>query len=217
MSTNSEPATPTSLPTGSSRPDPTQGREAIKRIYSAAINLTALDAEIGSIAEMLSDEDPEVVAQATADLEILLAGQEDSQLTLIDRCDTALCIADVLIGQAAMRRAQSKRLQALAQADETLIERLQTVSIKLLRLAHPDKNSISLPMHELKSRKSQAVIVNEDITSDDYVDPEKLPENLRRVTYAPDKTAIKDFLKAGGVYKGLALENRRSWSIDGAK
>jgi len=184
MSTNSEPATPTSLPTGSSRPDPTQGREAIKRIYSAAINLTALDAEIGSIAEMLSDEDPEVVAQATADLEILLAGQEDSQLTLIDRCDTALCIAD---------------------------------AIKLLRLAHPDKNSISLPMHELKSRKSQAVIVNEDITTDDYVDPEKLPENLRRVTYAPDKTAIKDFLKAGGVYKGLALENRRSWSIDGAK
>jgi hypothetical protein len=217
MSTNSEPATPTSPPTGLSRPDPTQGREAIKRIYSAAINLTALDAEIGSIAEMLSDEDPEVVAQAAADLEILLAGQEDSQFTLIDRCDTALSIADVLIGQAAMRRAQSKRLQALAQADEALIERLQTVSIKLLRLAYPDKNSISLPMHELKSRKSQAVIVNEDITSDDYVDPEKLPENLRRVTYAPDKAAIKDFLKAGGVYKGLALENRRSWNIDGAK
>jgi len=217
MSTNSEPATPTSPPTGLSRPDPTQGREAIKRIYSAAINLTALDAEIGSIAEMLSDEDPEVVAQATADLEILLAGQEDSQLTLIDRCDTALSIADVLIGQAAMRRAQSKRLQALAQADEALIERLQTASIKLLRLAHPGRNSISLPMHELKSRKSQAVIVNEDITSDDYVDPEKLPEKLRRVKYEPDKTAIKDFLKAGGVYKGLALEDRRSWSIDGAK
>ena len=217
MSTNSALATPTSPPIVSSRPDPTRGGEAIKRIYSAAIQLTALDAEIGSLAEMLSDEDPEVVAQATTDLEALLAGQESSQLALVERCDAALSIADVLIGQAAMRRAQSKRLQALAQADEDLIERLQTVSIKLLRLAHPDQKKISLPMHELKFRPSEAVVINEDETSDDYVDPEKLPESLRRVKYEPDKTAIKAFLRGGGVYKGLALEKRRNWSVDSAK
>ena len=211
MSTSSALATPTSPPTVSSRPDPQRGSEAIKRIYSAAIQLTALDAEIGSLAEMLSDEDPEVVAQATADLETLLAGQESSQLALVERCDTALSIADVLIGQAAMRRAQSKRLQALAQADEDLIERLQAVSIKLLRLAHPERKKISLPMHELKSTPSEAVVVDDD------VDPEGLPENLRRVKYEPDKTAIKAFLKAGGVHKGLTLEKRRSWKVDSAK
>lgn len=217
MSTSSELATQTSPPTGSSRPDPTRGSEAIKRVYSAAIKLTALDAEIGSLAEMLDDEDPEVVAQATADLEALLAGQEDSQLTLIERCDTCLSIADVLIGQAAMRKAQAKRLQALAQKDEAMIERLQTVAIKLLRLAHPNQNKISLPMHELKSTPSEAVIVDDDETSDTYVDPERLPAELRRVKYEPDKTAIKAFLKAGKNFPGLSLEKRRSWKVDAPK
>jgi len=211
-STSSALATPTPPQTGSSLPAPAQGAEAIRRIYSAAIQLSALDAEIGSLAEMLGDEDPEVVGQATADLEALLLGQEGGQLALIERCDTALSIADVLVGQAAMRRAQSKRLQALAQADEALLERLQDTAIKMLRLAHPDQTRISLPMHELKSRKSEAVVVDEDI-----VDPEKLPEDLRRVTYAADKAAIKTFLKAGGTHPGLALEKRTSWSVDSAK
>jgi hypothetical protein len=194
-----------------------RGAEAIKRVYSAAFQLTALDAEIGSLAEMLEDEDPEVVTQATADLEALLAGQEDSQLTLIERCDTCLSIADVLLGQAAMRRAQSKRLQALAQKDEAMLERLQSISVKLLRLAHPDQKKISLPMHELKSTASEAVVVDEDVTSVDCIDPEKLPEDLRRVKYEVDKTAVKAFLKAGGTHPGLSLEKRTSWKVDSAK
>lgn len=198
-------------------PSRAAGADAVRRIYGAAINLSALNGEIGSLAEMLYDEDPEVVEQATADLEALLLAEEGGKVALIERCDQALAMADVLIGQAALRRAQSKRLQALAQADEVLIEKLQSVSIKVLRLAHPDVTRISLPMHELKSRKSEALIVDEDETSDTYVDPKKLPEELQRIKIEVDKTAAKAFLKAGGKYAGLSIEERRNWSVDQPK
>jgi hypothetical protein len=185
--------------------------EALRRIYSAAIKFSVLDCEIGSIAEMLADEDPEVVERATADLEALLLSQEDGRDALTQRCDAALALADVLIGQAAMRRSQSKRLQALAQSDETMVERLQEISIKVLRLAHPSQHRISLPMHELKSRKSTAVAINEE-----EIAPEDLPDDLVRIKREFVRTAIKQFLQAGGTHKGLALEDRRCWKVDGS-
>ena len=186
------------------------GAEALRRIYSAAIDLSILDSEIGSVAERLADEDVEVVEQATADLEALLLSQEDGRETLAQRCDAALALADILIGQAAMRRSQSKRLQALAQADEIVIERLQEISIKVLRLAHPGQHRISLPTHELKSRKSTSVNINEE-----EIAPEDLPEDLVRIKREFDRTAIKQFLQAGGTHRGLALEERRCWKVDG--
>lgn len=191
--------------------------DALRRIYGAAIDLSAVAGEMGSLAEMLYDDDPEVVEQATADLEALLLAEESGKTSLVERCDQALALADVLIGQAALRRAQSNRLQALAQADEALIEKLQAVSIKVLRLAHPNDTRISLPMHEIRSRSSEAVVIDDDETSCTYVDLEKLPRELQRVKIEPDKTAIKAFLKAGGRYAGLSLEKRRNWSVDGAK
>lgn len=198
-------------------PSRAAGADALKKIYGAAIELSALNGEIGSLADMLSDEDPEVVEQATADLEALLLAEEGGKAVLVERCDMALAMADMLVGQAAVRRAQSKRLQVLAQADEALIEKLQTVAIKVLRLAHPDATRISLPMHELKSRKAEAVVIDDDETSDTYVDPEKLPKELQRIKIELDKTAAKAFLKAGGKFPGLSLEKRRSWSVDQPK
>lgn len=198
-------------------PSPAAGADALRRIYGASINLSALNSEIGSLAEMLYDEDPEVVEQATADLEALLLAEEDGKAALIDRCDQALAIADVLVGQAALRRAQSKRLQVLAQADEALIEKLQAVAIKVLRLAHPDDTRISLPAHEIKSRASEAVEIDANPDSDTFVNPEKLPTELVRTKVEPDKAAIKAFLKAGGRFPGLSLVKRLNWSVDQPK
>jgi len=211
-STSSELATKTSPPTAPSA-GPDQARKAIGSIYFAGIQLSSLDAEIGSLAEMLEHEDPKVVAQATADLEELLAAQEEGRGMLVDRCDRALAIADVLIGQASARRAMAKRLTALAQADEARIEKLQSLAISMVTLAHPGQKRVSLPLHDLASRKSEAVVIDVDPDSKTFVDPEKLPAELRRVKYEPDKTAIKTFLKAGGTFKGLSLEQRTSWSV----
>ncbi len=201
-------AAPTAAPTASLTPRPTSA-EAIRRIYAAGIQLSVVESEIGSLAEMLADGDPEVVAHATAELEAKLAAEEGGRLALVERCDAALALADMLIGQSALRRAQAKRLQTLAQTDEAQIERLQEIAIKVLRLAHPSDTRITLPMHELKSRKSEVVAIDEDLVA-----PEKLPEKLRRTKYEFDKTAIKDFLKKGGTYEGLSLVQRRNWSVD---
>jgi hypothetical protein len=215
-STSSGPDTPASPQPASSTGQPLaldsakQARKAIGSIYFAGIQLSSLDAEIGSLAEMLEDEDPDVVAQATADLEELLAAQEEGSAMLVDRCDRALAIADVLIGQSSARRAMAKRLTALAQADELRVERLQEAAIKMVRLAHPNQKNISLPMHELKSRPSVAVAIDEDLVSPT---DENFPEDLVRVKKEFDKTAIKAFLKAGGVIEGLSLEKRINWNV----
>jgi hypothetical protein len=157
---------------------------------------------------MLEHEDPEVVVQATTDLEELLAAQEEGRGMLVDRCDRALAIADVLIGQASARRAMAKRLTALAQADEIRIEKLQALAIKMVTLAHPGQKRVSLPLHDLASRSSTAVTIDEDL-----VDVSDVPAELVRIKRELDKTAIKAFLKAGGRYPGLSLEQRTNWSV----
>ena len=185
-----------------------QARRAISSIYFAGIQLSSLDAEIGSLAEMLEHEDPEVVAQATADLEELLSAQEQGRGMLVERCDRALAIADVLIGQASARRAMAKRLAALAQTDEARIEKLQALAIKMVTLAHPGQKRVSLPLHDLASRSSTAVTIDENL-----VDTNSLPDELVRIKREFDKAAIKTFLKAGGTLSGLSLEQRTSWSV----
>jgi hypothetical protein len=157
---------------------------------------------------MLEHEDPEVVTQATTDLEELLAAQEEGRGMLVERCDRALAIADVLIGQASARRAMAGRLTALAQADEARIEKLQALAIKMVTQAHPYQKNVSLPMHDLASRKSTAVVIDEGLVS-----PTTIPRELVRIKHEFDKTAIKDFLKKGGTLPGLSLEQRTSWSV----
>ena len=188
-----------------------QSRPTLGSIYVAGIHLSAIDGEIGRLAELLENDDPEIAATAIKDLEALLAAQEEGREVLVERCDRALAIADLLLGQAASRRAMAKRLTAIAQADEARVERLQDLAINMAILAHPAQKRISLPMHDLVSRKSTAVVCDEEIVA-----PEDLPDELVRVKREFDKTAIKAFLTKGGKREGLSLEQRLNWKVEGA-
>jgi hypothetical protein len=157
---------------------------------------------------MLGDEDPEVVAAATAEMEALLAASEERGLSLVNRCDEALAVADVLIGQAQARRNMAKRLIALAQRDEHRIERVQDVALKVLRAKFPNNKTIELPMHELRSRKSSALWIDEE-----KVDIDSLPENCVRVKKEFDKTAIKAAIKAGQSFEGIEVQERINWNV----
>ena len=62
------------------------------------------------------------------------------------------------------------------------------------------------PNHELSSRKSQAVVIDDE----QALEPEWLTV---KTTSQPDKAAIKEALKAGQQIPGAQLLSRRSWRI----
>jgi len=75
--------------------------------------------------------------------------------------------------------------------------------------AHPAAahlHTLLVSNHELTSRKSQAV----EIDDEDALDPQWLSFST---TSKPNKTAIKDALKAGQLICGAQLLSRRSWRI----
>jgi hypothetical protein len=70
----------------------------------------------------------------------------------------------------------------------------------------PASTRFSFPNHELTSRKSQAV----EIDDEEALAPEWLAITT---TSKPDKAAIKEALKAGHLIPGAQLISRRSWRI----
>ena len=70
------------------------------------------------------------------------------------------------------------------------------------------KKALETPAFSIRLRKSTAVIITNE---------EDLPSQLMRekTTYAPDKLAIGDQLKAGEVVPGAELEHRTSLTITG--
>jgi hypothetical protein len=86
--------------------------------------------------------------------------------------------------------AQSKRLAALAGGDTSRSDALEESLIFVLTQLQSSATRFSFPNHELSSRKSQAVVID---------DKEALaPEWLAVTTTSnPDKAAIKEALKAG--------------------
>ena len=78
--------------------------------------------------------------------------------------------------------------------------------IFVLTQLQPAATRFSFPNHELSSRKSQAVVIDDE----QALDPEWLAVNT---TTQPDKAAIKEALKAGQQITGAQLLSRRSWRI----
>lgn len=76
----------------------------------------------------------------------------------------------------------------------------------VLTRLQPTATRFSFPNHELTSRKSQA----DQIDDEDALPPEWLAV---KTTSQPDKTAIKEALKAGHLIPGAQLVSRRSWRI----
>ena len=105
-----------------------------------------------------------------------------------------------------MELAQSKRLAALAGGDTSRSDALEESLIFVLTQLQPSATRFSFPNHELTSRKSSIVVIDDD----EALDAKWLAVTT---TIKPDKTAIKEVLKAGRLITGAQLLSRRSWRI----
>ena len=76
----------------------------------------------------------------------------------------------------------------------------------MLTQLQPAAARFSFPDHELTSRKSSSVVIDDE----QALDPEW---HTFSTTSKPDKNAIKEALKAGRQITGAQLLNRRSWRI----
>jgi len=161
---------------------------------------------------VLIDDDSR--AQALAELEAALLAEEGNKQALAAkavaerfRAAVATCwVIEHLRGQAAYRQQQAKRLTELSRSDAGRADALEDSLVLVLTRMQPTSTRFSFPNHELTSRKSQAV----EIDDEDALDPQWLSFTT---TSKPDKAAIKEALKAGTEITGAQLISRRSWRI----
>ena len=165
-----------------------------------------LTTAISQLAEQLETDDPEQRASALAELEAALLAEEGNKAALAAKADATCWVIEHLRGQAAYRQQQAKRLADLARSDAGRADALEESLIFVLTQLQPSASRFSFPKHELSSRKSQAVVIDDE----DALDPEWL---AIKTTSQPNKAAIKEALKAGRQITGAQLLTRRSWRI----
>ncbi|MFM8277443.1 MAG: siphovirus Gp157 family protein [Cyanobium sp.] len=178
------------------------------------IEAQELTTAIGLLAEQLEADDDNTRAQALAELEAALLAEEGNKQALAAkavaerfRAAVATCwVIEHLRGQAAYRQQQAKRLTELSRSDTSRADALEDSLVLVLTRLQPAATRFSFPNHELTSRKSQAV----EIDDGDALASEWLSFTT---TSKPDKAAIKEALKAGRQIKGAQLVSRRSWRI----
>jgi hypothetical protein len=83
---------------------------------------------------------------------------------------------------------------------------METSLVLVLTRLQPKSTRFSFPNHELRSTRSQAV----DIAEEARLDPRWLSVTT---TTKPDKTAIKEAIKASQQIPGAQLLSRRTWRI----
>ena len=196
-------AAPAAAPSASGPACSLQRSGSLWQLGSEAQELTTA---IGQLAEQLETEDPEQRASALAELEAALLAEEGNKAALAAKADATCWVIEHLRGQAAYRQQQSKRLAALAAGDTSRADALEESLIFVLTQLQPKSTRFSFPNHELSSRKSQAVVIDDE----QALDPEWLAVTT---TSKPDKAAIKEALKAGRHIEGAQLLARRSWRI----
>lgn len=176
-------------------------------LYALGIQAQDIASEISLAAELLATDNPDEEASAVALIEQYLDAQGHTAALIEAKSDNICRYIDHLNAVAQFRKQQAQRLAELAEADFQRAESLRTYMLNVLTRLYPDQRKFSLPTHELKSRRSQAVVID---------DLAELPtEYLRpKTTYSPDKTAIKAALKQGNPVPGARLEERTSWSIN---
>jgi hypothetical protein len=165
-----------------------------------------LTTAISQLAEQLEADDPEQRALALAELEAALLADEGNKAALAAKADATCWVIEHLRGQAAYRQQQAKRLSELARSDAGRADALEESLIFVLTQLQPAATRFSFPDHELSSRKSSAVVIDDE----QALDAEWLTFST---TSKPDKNAIKEALRAGRQITGAQLLNRRSWHI----
>jgi hypothetical protein len=175
-------------------------------LWQLGIEAQELTTAIGQLAQQLEADDPEQRALALAELEAALLAEEGNKKALAAKADATCWVIEHLRGQAAYRQQQAKRLAALATGDTSRADALEESLIFVLTQLQPKSTRFSFPNHELSSRKSSAVVIDDE----EALDPEWLTVTT---TSKPDKNAIKEALKAGRQITGAQLLSRRSWRI----
>jgi DNA-binding transcriptional regulator YhcF (GntR family) len=174
-------------------------------LWQLGIEAQELTTTIGQLAEQLEADD-DTRAQAFAELEAALLAEEHNKTALAAKADATCWVIEHLRGQAAYRQQQAKRLTELSRSDASRADALEDSLVLVLTRLQPKATRFSFPNHELSSRKSQAV----EIDDEDALPPEWL---ALKTTSQPDKAAIKEALKAGHLIPGAQLVSRRSWRI----
>jgi hypothetical protein len=168
-------------------------------LWQLGIEAQELTTAIGQLAEKLEADDEAARAQALGEL----AGTTAAGAA---KADATCWVIEHLRGQAAYRQQQAKRLTELSRSDAGRADALEDSLVLVLTRLQPTATRFSFPNHELSSRKSQAV----EIDDEDALDSQWLSFST---TSKPDKAAIMDALKAGQIIPGAQLLSRRSWRI----
>jgi hypothetical protein len=185
-------------------PQGAPGRSA--SLWQLGIEAQELTTAIGQLAEQLETDDDDSRAQALAELEAALLAEEGNKQALAAKADATCWVIEHLRGQAAYRQQQAKRLTDLSRSDASRADALEESLVFVLTQLQPAATRFSFPNHDLSSRKSQAV----EIEDEQALDPQWLSVTT---TSKPDKAAIKEALKAGQQIPGAQLIYRRSWRI----
>jgi hypothetical protein len=175
-------------------------------LWQLGIEAQELTSAISQLAEQLDADDPERHALALTELESALLAEAHNKQALAAKADATCWVIEHLRAQAAYRQQQARRLTDLARFDAGRADALEDSLVLVLTRLQPTATRFSFPNHELTSRKSQAV----EIDDEDALDPQWLSFST---TSKPDKAAIKEALKAGHLIPGAQLICRRSWRI----
>ena len=175
-------------------------------LYELGIQAQDIAGEIALAATLLESEDEDERNSAIALIESYLDVQEQTKSALLSKADNICYYIDHLTAQADFRKQQAQRLAHLAEADYKRAEALKKTMVYVMERLYPGQSKFSLPTHELRSRSSEAVVIeDESAIPKDYL-------NVRHVV-SPDKTAIKQAIKQGTPVPGCSIEKRQSWSI----
>lgn len=175
-------------------------------LWQLGIEAQELTTSISQLAEQLQSDDDDSCSQALAELEAALMAEEGNKQALAAKADATCWVIEHLRGQAAYRQQQAKRLTDLSRSDAGRADALEESLVLVLTRLQPQATRFSFPNHELTSRRSQAV----EIDDEQALAPEWLTV---KTTSQPDKAAIKQALKAGQQIPGAQLLSHRSWRI----
>ena len=181
------------------------------------------------LAEQLDTDDDHEREQLLAALEQTLAAEDQSREAFLRKADATCWVIGRLRSEATYHQEQSKRFGVLARSETSRADALETSLIQLLTRLEPGSTSFRLVDHQLRSRLSDAVELD---------DPDALPADLVTTTTSrsPDKVSIKARIKAairaalqrldgdddvaaishsiaGSAVPGARLVQRRHWSI----
>ncbi|MCP9860351.1 MULTISPECIES: siphovirus Gp157 family protein [unclassified Cyanobium] len=175
-------------------------------LWQLGIEAQELTTAISQLAEQLQSDDDDSRSQALAELEAALMAEEGNKAALAAKADATCWVIEHLRGQASYRQQQAKRLTDLSRSDAGRADALEDSLVLVLTRLQPQATRFSFPNHELSSRKSSAVEIDDEAA----LAPEWLTV---KTTTQPDKAAIKEALKAGQQISGAQLLSRRTWRI----